>query len=160
MNLFTLEQQITETWDERWHLLADGPQFHYNLGTVGNVASVFGYHSWRAVLNEDVDIAIEFGLNDDPSNDDGNWTAPWAPFPDESVHGRYADVFYRGALVDRELLASVDGGRAVLPIPSRQGKKWVASHWEHELARLVDELNGHSEFVDYFTRSGMEKIPA
>lgn len=117
MKFYELRKQITEAYGDYWHHINGGSQFHYDLGTVNDLASVFGYHSARAVLLNDVDIAIEYGMTDDPL-DRQAWVADWAPFPDPNVHGKYADVFYRGALVDRVHLASVDGGRAFLPAPT------------------------------------------
>jgi hypothetical protein len=160
MNLYALRKLIGETWSDHWNLINDGPQYNYNLGTINDVATVTGWHHARAVLTEDVDVALEFGMTDDPFGHRENWRADWAPFADPKVSGEYCDVFYRGALVDRVHLVSVDGGRAILPLPHHREGQWTVMDWDYTVARLVDDLTGHREFATYFENSGIYKWPA
>ncbi|AWB88530.1 hypothetical protein C2138_02275 [Salinibacterium hongtaonis] len=122
--------------------------------------TVSGYHSARAVLVDDLDVSIEYGMTSDPFGSRENWTEPWSAFPDPKIRGEYCDVFYRGALVDRIHLASVDGGRATLPLPQRKDDEWVVMDWPFRVARLVDSFNNGNEFEDYVKRSGIRKLPA
>jgi hypothetical protein len=162
MKLHEIRTAIRESAAEYWNYIPEGPLFNYNLGTSDGSAQVFGWHDARAVLEDDVDIALEFGMSDDPFDHKEKWTEDWAHFPDTQIVGFYCDVFYRGALVDRVLLTSVDGGRATLPLPDRKrdGSGWTVNDWPHELARLVNDLHGRRDFEDYFERSGIEKLPA
>ncbi|MBT9608143.1 hypothetical protein [Microbacterium sp.] len=161
MKLHEIRQEIRESMAEYWNYIPQGPLFNYNLGNSGDQAQVFGWHDARAVLEHDVDIALEFGMSDDPFDNKENWTEEWSQFPDNKIRAFYCDVFYRGALVDRVLLASVDGHRATLPLPARRpGGGWTVEDWPYQVARVVDDLHGHRDFEDYFRRSGIEKLPA
>lgn len=160
MKLYEIHTTIAGTWDDHWNVLNEGPLFNYNLGTINDVATVAGFHSGRAVLLDDVDIAIEYGMSIDPFGNRGNWTESWAPFPDPNIVGEYCDIYYRGALVDRVVLASVDGGRATLPMPEKRDGKWIAMDRPYQLARLVDSFTSGREFEGYFKRSGIRKWPA
>ena len=160
MNLHEIYKTIIDTVDDHWNVINSGPQFNYSLGTIDDVATVTGYHETRAVLIDDVDIAIEYGMSDDPFDRKKNWTEDWAPFPDKKISAEFCDIFYRGALVDRTLLAIVDGGRATLPLPTKESGQWIAMDRPYHLARLVDSFNGGREFESYFERSGITKWPA
>lgn len=160
MNLYDLRKTVAETWTDHWNLIDNGPLYNHAMGTVNDVATVTGFHNARAILLDDLDVAIEFGMPDDPFDARSNWTEDWAPFPDPKIRGEFADLFYRGALVDRVHLASVDGGRAILPLPERRDGEWITLDWPYEMARVVDDLSGSHDFVDYFARSGLRKWPA
>jgi len=160
MRLDQIRATIIETTADHWHLINEGAQFNYNLGTINDVATVAGYHSARAILRADVDIALEFGMTDDPFGSREDWTEEWSYFADSRIAGEYVDVFYRGGLVDRVHVASVDGHRAVLPLPHRVGGSWSVLDWPYQVARVVDGLTGNHSFEDYFVRSGIKKIPA
>lgn len=126
-------------------------------------------HSERAVFLNDVDIAIEWGLDRDPYDRDEHH--PWASeahFPDPAMHSFYADVLYRGQLVDRHMLVSVDGGRAYLPYPRASradqdsmigGREeavylWAITEREFKFAALINAFsNGRLE--EYIQRAGV-----
>lgn len=160
MKLYEIHKAIAETWDDHWNVITEGPLFNYDLGTIDEVATVAGYHSARAVLIDDVDIAIEYGMDVDAFGNREKWTESWAPFADPTIRAEYCDIYYRGALVDRAMLASVDGGRATLPMPELRDGAWVAMERPYQLARLVDSFSSGREFDDYFRRSGILKWPA
>lgn len=160
MQLHEIWKKVSESWSDWWNYLPEGPLFNYNLGTSGGDAAVYGWHDVRAVLIEDVDIAIEWGMSADPFERRQDYTPEWAPFPDRSVELCYADLFYRGALVDRVSIASVDGGRAYLPTPKRRDEGWVVMDRPYQLVRLINDIMGGREFDSYFERSGIHKWPA
>lgn len=95
------------------------------------------------------------------------WNVP-PRFPDPAVHSFWVDLFYRGAVVYREMLVGVDGWRAILPVAESRPAavedesgssrtrefEGYATRRECEFARLIDALNGHRDFDGYFTRSG------
>lgn len=159
MQLHEIRKEIEDTHSDYWTQI-DGPLFRYNVGLSNDSISHVGWHETRWILNHDIDIAIEFGLATDLFGTGGDLRPEWAPFPDPSVDTMYADVFYRNALVDRVVVAYVDGGRAVLPVPKRDADRWIAMDWPYQLARLVDDLMGHREFTNYFAQSGIYKWPA
>lgn len=160
MQLHEIWDEIRKSYGEYWSYIPEGPLFNYNLGTSNGVATVYGWHDARAVLVHDVDIALEWGMSDDPFERKLDYRPAWAPFPDSVVSLFYADVFYRGSLVIRETLASVDGGRAVLPVPQTREGKLTAMDRPYQLARVIDDIMGHREFESYFERSGIYKWPA
>lgn len=50
----------------------------------------------------------------------------------------------------------MDGGRARLPIPRRDGDRLIVSKWQQDAFRVLDELNGGmSEFDSYLARGGI-----
>ena len=159
MKLYEIRQLITETEPDYWNVITSGPLFNYNLGNINEVATVAGWHYGRAVLIEDVDIALEYGMPAHAHAREG-WAPEWAQFPDPSASAEYCDVLYRGSIVDRVLLASVDGGRAVLPVPERREGGWIVMDWPYHLARLVDGFGGSCDFEEYFEHSEIEKWPA
>lgn len=160
MQLHEIWAKISESWDEWWNYIPEGPLYNYNLGTSDGIATVLGWHDGRAVLNEDVDIAIEWGMSADPFESRRDFKPDWAPFPDRSVQLCYADVFYRGSLVERVSIASVDGGRAYLPTPEWRDDRWVVMDRPYQLVRLINDITDTREFESYFERSGIYKWPA
>lgn len=160
MQLHEIWNKISESWDEWWNFIPEGPLFNYNLGTSNGTAAVLGWHDARAVLNENVNISIEWGMPEDPFENRRDYKPEWAKFPDPTAHLVYADLFYAGALVDRVLMASVDGGRAYLPVPKREGDRWVVMDRPYQLVRLISDISGSRDFDDYFKRSGIYKWPA
>jgi hypothetical protein len=77
---------------------------------------------------------------------------PWANgFPDPKAVSYWADITYDRALIDRRVLVSVDGGRAMLPMPqSRVDLKVNKLHY-----RIAELLDGMSTLPDYFSRAGL-----
>lgn len=152
---------IIESWDTWWTYIPDGPLFTYNLGNSNGHATVFGYHSARAVFIDDIDVALEWGMPEDPLEpNEGEFTAEWAPFRNPSIKLCFADVFYRGSLVERVSIASVDGNRVYLPTPEQQDDAWVVSDREFHLARVINDIAGKRDFETFFKRSGIVKWPA
>lgn len=160
MQLHEIWAKIGESWGEWWNYLPEGPLFNYNLGNSGDEASVFGWHDARAVLIEDVDIAVEWGMSADPFENRRDYKPEWAPFADPSVAICYADIFYRGSLVERVSIASVDGGRAYLPTPKRKDDRWIVMDRPYQLVKLINDLTDSRDFEPYFERSGIYKWPA
>ena len=117
-------------------------------------------HHGRAVLRDDVDIALVWGRE---HNDGEPWShESWShSFPDRSVRGFYVEVLYRGQVVHADLLLGVDGHRATLPSGTiTTGGGVRVTRAEAALAELVDELQGHHEFGRYMKQAGFEVEPA
>ncbi|WP_447924736.1 hypothetical protein [Georgenia muralis] len=80
------------------------------------------------------------------------------------------DIFWRGALVDRERVVGVDGFRAWLPLGTRtmvNAEDWradrqnvapmweySATQWQTSLARLIDS-GSNDDFDRYFREAGL-----
>ncbi len=96
--------------------------FHSRFMTSGGEGGTLAEesHSNLAVYRNDIDISIAWGMDmdwagvNDPIKRNYEFTQD---FFDTSGHPQFADVFYRGALVDREILVTVDNANALLPLP-------------------------------------------
>jgi hypothetical protein len=143
---------IASTTSDDWNELEQGPLYLDQMNQVMSGGASWievGSHYSVFVYGPDVDLRIAWGISLDDRLDFG-----WH-FPDRAVTRRLVDVFWRGSLVDRWTVLSVDGGRALLPDVDRF---WVrtgdtAADFEHitwtvpaldgALARLLNVLAGH-----------------
>jgi hypothetical protein len=160
---------IEPTGPAHWNAITFGPMFHQNLsssssGQGGSVVRV-AQHGTRAVLNDDVDISIEFGMDAAAIQIDAllDWVKP-ASFQYDNARPFFVDLFYRGALVDRVIAVWIDEYRAALPLPysvTADGgvvgalPTWHVSRRSFLLVRLIDQLRGGLEFDRYFALSGL-----
>jgi hypothetical protein len=174
MRLDELLPVLSETDASHWEVLEGYPIFHHSFeisSRGGGDPAITGVetHTNRAILRSDVDIALEWGARRMPDEEEYYaWNDPQL-FPDAGVRSFWVDLFYRGSVVYREMLAYVDGGRAVLPVadsrpadpatssatPQRKFEGQT-SRQEYELARLIDTLGGGGEYESYFARSGFK----
>ena len=108
-------------------------------------------HSDVAVYLQDVSMTIEFGLTwmDDFKEE---WTER---FPDRKASSSYADVFYNGNLVYRDVYVTVDGGRTKLPLPSSRDKLDDIPRAYAQFVRLLDNFGKVSSFDTNFRSAGM-----
>jgi hypothetical protein len=107
----------------------------------------------RAVFRLDLGVALEWGRTvTDPVFE--LWTER---FSDKHAVGLYVDVLYYGAVIFRDYVISVDGGRCILPHPKFDDSGgWTATARQEALARTVHGLAGGSyDFDDYMQRSGI-----
>jgi hypothetical protein len=110
----------------------------------------------RAVFRLDLGVALEWGrMVTDPVSE--RWTER---FTDKHAVGLYVDVLYFGAVVFRDYVISVDGGRCILPHPKPTDTGgWTATARQEALARTVHGLAGGSyDFDDYLQRSGIVSV--
>ena len=131
-------------------------------------------HDQVFVYSRNVNLTMAAGLD---LNRGDTWEDPeLVPGPRSDIRGRWLDVFWCGALVDRHVFYVVDGGRGVLPNFDRGfvdtgqldaeelGKTATAS--EIRVARLVHCLRGNissleddDRFDYYLRRSGIIEVP-
>jgi len=124
----------------------------------------FNEHNARAAYRPDVSIGLAWGIEESE-----DFQTDWVAKLDEPL-GRpspsiVADVLYNGMVVVRELLVLVEGAKCYLPIPGAGSMS--VSQWEHDFAKLVDELSlsigvggglgdlHRSDFAGYFRRAGL-----
>ncbi len=102
-------------------------------------------------LKEDPRLRVRAKFTDDGVQND-DFKEPWANcHPNSRATGYWYELYYDGAFIDRILLVSVDGGRAVIPPPSlRTGK---IERYEYSIAKINDVLNTVDEYIE---RSGLE----
>jgi hypothetical protein len=170
-SLFEIRQMIVASDPAQWHKPLTGPYFTdaYDVDD-----DVFRFHGELYVFEPDVDLTIQEGLKWGHLADSVNKaTDLWddAHFPDPSARVTWADVFWRGSLIDRVNVVSVDGARATLPVGTRTPKdpeaarrltpgvkvEWdySATAFETAVARVVD---GGYDFDDYFRRAGLRVL--
>lgn len=127
-------------------------------------------HEYLAHYVDELDVALAWGA-DHRSGEawEGAW-ADWAKFPDSRVYGFYGELLWRGSPVYRQLMVSVDGGRAYLPTPNpvlagdaptAAIERWTVKQTEVWLPRLLDGLQragGGANFDEYFDRAKLEVV--
>jgi len=148
-----------------WNDIEPGPYF---TDAPDVDEKTFRWHTGLIVYRHDVRLSIQWGMEwGHIGRQVTKATDLWddAAFPDEQARVELADIFWAGALVDRERVVVVDGGRGLLPLGERhalnydrrnppQKVEWEysASRWQTELARLLD--GGH-DFDQYFRGAGL-----
>jgi len=167
--------------DDLRRLVADSaPGDWHKIGCYGTGADPSDRRGHQSVFvfREDVNLTMAYGA---PIDDGEPWEdAELAPGPRHEVRGVLLDVFWAGALVDRQALHLVDDGRGILPdyedeaIDTGQldaeAVARTAPARAVRAARLVLCLNnGFTTFEDdaraghrfdfYFHRSGIVEIP-
>lgn len=177
MRIDQLEQTFEGSDADQWMRIDGGGPTYLHSYIVESDAetahiSHVEYHQSIAVLRDDIDVRIAWGF--DPDHGEPRRRFNFADnFPDSTVSVELGDVFYRGALVQRYWLVSVDGGRSCLPMPStrlRSGVDKVGPHvaedYEYQVtraevafARLVDSLDGNREFDSYLSQAGFRIVP-
>ena len=169
MNLRDLRQLLTTSDASDWSKLdSSGPLYKNGFVVSGGFdadadhdVNVTWHHS-SAVYRDDVDLTIQWGLDLDPTRGrDDQWHFSWAEkLMNSRVSPYWVDVFWRGVLVDRYALASIDGAHGLIPIPHTAGEEpdWydVVSKRELAVAQLIDDLYGGFHNVDgYIQRLGI-----
>ena len=102
-------------------------------------------------LKEDPRLRYRAKLIDDGVQNE-NFVEEWANrHPDSKATGYWYDLIYDGAFIDRNILVSVDGGRASIP-PPRAGTS-VISRTDYHFAMVHDTLGTLDEYIG---RSGLE----
>lgn len=166
-SLNEIRQMIIDSDPEDWHKPQVGPYFTdaYNVDD-----DAFQSHDTLFVFEPDVDLTIQHGLKwDDYEITKATDLWDGAVFPDQTVRVRLADIFWRGTLIDRVEVVSVDGSRAVLPVGTRHLKNempisgpdedfkpewdYTATAFETAVARVVNNLR--MDFEQYFQRAGL-----
>lgn len=82
-----------------------------------------------------------------------DFQAEWAnKFPDPSATGYWHHLYFGSTLIDSFILVSVDGARAILPIPENNSTL-VVSPLYYKVAQIHDTLG---TFDQYVTRAGLK----
>ncbi|MGW4071400.1 hypothetical protein [Nocardia grenadensis] len=140
-----------------------GPTYRVRYGSISTAEGVhrvdINEHHSVVVFTPDIDITIAFGMGFDFDYADVDRrpkrSFDWMEnFADDHIDICFADLFYRGSLVDRINYVSVDGARAILPW-AREYDGLKADRFDTAVARLLHAKAGHSaDFDEYFHRAG------
>ncbi|CAM3462758.1 hypothetical protein G4177_06260 [Corallococcus sp. ZKHCc1 1396] len=105
----------------------------------------------QLVFKRNLSITMAKGVGDEKF--DWDFTKKFA---DQNATSFYLDFFFNSALVHREILVSVDGGRCSLPLPKRD--LTVSSRW-YAVARLVHQVTGGTwDFDTLAQRAGLKPV--
>lgn len=108
-----------------------------------------------AISRKDVNLRLVVS-NEDEGIQNADFKETWANcHPDQSATGYWCDIYYASTRVARNLLVSVDGARAMLPIPRQggaSGKVTEVLPFDHRLAQIFDTLGS---LDSYMVRSGL-----
>jgi hypothetical protein len=167
MQLFELEKIYAETSAHHWEVTNDGPTFLHGYMLGGDRISGVEEHHSIAVLQRDIDVRIAWGYDPNFGRGEEDTYFKEHAFADPKVSAELGDVFYRGALVQRHWLLSVDSGRALLPMPTRRliegadlmsrdpnDYELFVTQPEVNFARLLNDLRKtYDDFGSYLRRS-------
>lgn len=105
----------------------------------------------EAALKEDPRLRVTVRYDERGIHND-DFQEPWANgFPDPKARSYWAEITYDRAMLDRIVLVSVDGGRAILPLPESRVDLEVG-----KLKYRVAELfNKSATLRQYFQRAGL-----
>jgi hypothetical protein len=150
------EQNDTNTLPE--HLYNTGPSLEY---VESMILSADPYDDWTkistdlsttAVCNKDVNLSIVVDYDDDGVQQK-NFVEDWANrYPHAEATGYWCDIYYGSTLVKRSLLVSVDGGRAMLPVPRQRGSDGKVTEvllFDYRLAQMFDLLGTLEEYMQW-----------
>jgi hypothetical protein len=109
-------------------------------------------HHSLFTLKSNLSVSIALGLERS-----GSFSETWATeFTDRNARAYYADLCFCGRPIVRVLCISVDGGRALLPPPNPGGLQVPEDR--KRLAKLIDGLEGGTDFDDYFKQAKLKTI--
>ncbi len=161
MKLEDILASCAKSKPEAWKVIpcgggGSGPSFLEEWGSdADGEPTLVGSHTMRAAYRPDVSIALAWGLTAHEEFEEA-WTATFERGPASSC---FIDFFYNGALVERGLYVSVDGGRCKLPIPQRdlaaEPGLWI-TRWQHDFFALLNALEGVNDFDLYLRDAGFE----
>jgi len=110
---------------------------------------VHGNHEY-AYCKADVNLRIVTSLNDDDIQAK-DFVEDWANgFSDARARGYFYNLYYGETLTHRFILVSVDGARAVLPLPDLSTMETSRAQWK--AAEIFDSLGS---LDDYARRAGI-----
>ena len=111
-------------------------------------------NNWEeeAFLKKDPRLRFRCRYDDEGIHNE-NFKEPWAnKHPDKKATSYWYNLSYDGSLIDRYILVSVDGSRAILPLPDINTGK--VKPLPYKVAEIFDSLDS---LENYMNRSGLSK---
>lgn len=174
MKLYDIRSEITNSSSDDWYVLpTEAPtyvhRFQYGSDQRGDAIWGLDEHYSRAVLIENVDIGLVWGMRMSDHKLEPDWGTN-AGSIDGTVSDALVEVLYRGQPVDRAVYAVVDNAHGKMPWPEAHfapdamvqdpvppPESYTVNGWELTLVRLIDELDnggGYGTPDEYVKRVG------
>jgi hypothetical protein len=144
---------VRQSAPDDWHKIEEGPtyrsRFGYSKGPGSRWRLEEDSHHTILVYTPEVDLTIAYGMHyhsqgrDEPEFE---WSQVFAS---RSVRAGFADIFWRGSLIDRVDYAIVDDHQGILPLGGGPDRLKVTS-FEVDVARLLHGITGKFNKFDYF----------
>jgi hypothetical protein len=162
MNFWELRRLIQTSDPLEWHKIDRGPTYRSRLIAahqpgIEQPRLEEDSHPSVAVYIPEVNITMAYGMGEELPGADGpiriDRHFDWMEAFQDPTGWRigFADIFWRGSLVDRTDYILVDGFRAVLPIGGGHDGLDITI-FDHDIARLLDGIEGYRRFGQYFSR--------
>lgn len=183
MDLDTFNQLVDESNAHDWkRVVSNGGTYTdafypSKIGASEHISLDVDSHDRKVVLRQDIDISIAWGRDPNGTGSSSSarervLTFDWAEkFFDSKVYAVEVEIFYRGNLIRREEILSVDGHRGYLPFPHTRRKAgspeigvdaedfyYSVTPEEVKFARLMDQLanRGSRDFDQLLSTAGFE----
>lgn len=155
MTLKEYENLIVNTDKNDWTEIGYGPLYlnEFGVWTKGSGEfdniKIHSHHSYMS-LKKNLLVSVAWGLKQN-----NNFREDWANgFPDPQASSGLVDFFYSGILVYRDIYVSVDGGRAVLPLPkiernpeTYQIERLTVSETRYKFFRLLNRMDAYDRYI-------------
>ncbi len=159
MNIWDYIRVISESSKSEWlHTVCWGYGscgcFHDDLSNEtieDQMSTIIDKHSNYATFANDVSISLAWGLGRENKELVESWTKV---FPPKSSRMYFLDFFYNNALIYRENVVSVDGGRCILPLPKqvfdkKDETKIIEFRVNSKINRILKLINSLQTTYDY-----------
>ncbi|SFT82575.1 hypothetical protein SAMN05660657_03317 [Geodermatophilus amargosae] len=110
------------------------------------------------VFLPEVDLSIAYGLAPDSEDKDNRRHFDWAEVHDWDVLVTYTDIRWRGSVVDRVTMWSIDEGRRVIPVGRRLDDSDVlqVEPWAMSVARAIAVVHGTHSDLDFYLQASRQ----
>jgi hypothetical protein len=148
-----IRDMVRQSTADDWNKIEEGPtyrnRFGYSKGPGKQWRLEEDSHHTILVYKPDVDLTIAYGMHyQSQGRDEAEYEWSQA-FASTSVRTGFADIFWRGSLIDRVDYAIVDDHQGVLPLGGGADGLKVTS-LQVDVARLLHGITGKMNKFDYF----------
>lgn len=138
------EMSISPTHENIMRVILESePKDDWNVRQIGQIQLFVFKHNvnLRLLINYD-----GIGVHAD------NFNESWATkHPDNHASSYYCDIKYGPTVIEQKIVVSVDGGRAILPLPKINTLEY--SSLDYKIAKIVDTSSRTDEYIK---RSGLK----
>ena len=126
-------------------ILESDPEDDWNVRQIGQIQS--------SIFKHNVNLRIQVNYVDNGVHSE-YFNESWATkHPDNHATSYYCDIFYGPSLIEQKVVVSVDGGRAILPLPKINTLDY--SSLDYKIAKIADRSDRIDEYIK---RSGLKLL--